>query len=414
MKFLHTSCFFILLSVVPAQAQSSFGPFISNAYKHPSVTSFDKQLVYISNKPYSPAPFQKIELRTESNQLDPTRQDYAIRLNPANPWEMRLQNQYFKELSNSLQLKKNLALKAELSSRYKLLVNLVVAKQFMELAKKKLYLVRRYTSTLEKQQHSTSFDAEDYLELTLEEMEEEVHLEEMAFEFEQIKLQVSTALPEPSAFINEWALEEIITPEQIKAITDSATFRINSTTGLYYKSKIGLAKREYEIEKANINIGYVQTQYQHFRIEQGRRPWSIGLGVALPLVNPNKSDMTKRRLDIIESEQELSEVELDVTEEQQKSLRELKSLLNRYQSIQEKLTTLNVSQLSSTISVVKDSNPVAGLRFQYNLYKLELLKVKLHQRILFVYIEWLTNTDALQQVPLTNYLSKNLETLSSE
>jgi hypothetical protein len=167
------------------------------------------------------------------------------------------------------------------------------------------------------------------------------------------------------------------------------------------------------LEKNNINFGYIQAKYQDFRIEQGRKPWSVGLGVTIPVFNPNKGDMTKRRLESIESEQELKEAKVEMDKDQVRLRAQLRDLIASHQKIEEKIKALNVSSLAKTLNTIQKSNPVAGVRFQGNLIKLQELALKLKQNILITYTEWLASTDALQQVPLTNYLSRNLETLNN-
>lgn len=168
-----------------------------------------------------------------------------------------------------------------------------------------------------------------------------------------------------------------------------------------------------KLEKNNINFGYFQAKYEDFRIDQNRKPWSLGLGITIPVFNPNKGDMAKRQLKSIESQQELKEAKVELGKDQVRLREQLKDLIASHRKIEDKIATLNVSALAKALNTMQKSNPVAGVRFQGNLIKLEELALKLKRNILIAYTEWLASTDALQQLPLTNYLSRNLETLSN-
>lgn len=393
-------------------AQSAFGSFINAAKTDPAVSMFDLQVDYLNNKPYRLAPVQKFEFRTESNQLDPNRQEYALRLNPSNPWEVRQNNLYFKELKASLALEKGVVLKEALLQRYTLIIELVTYATLRDLAQRKLELTQTSLSMLEKQQLSGYFDGEDYVDMKLEEMDKSVEADEAMYEAENAVRKVISIFPDAAQTAKQWSLSEVITIAQIEKLLDSLqTAMPEATTLSYYQKKIDLADREFKLERNNINFGYLQAKYQDFRIDQGRKPWSIGLGVTIPVFNPNKGDMTKRRLESIESQQELKEAKIEVSKDQARLQQQLRDLIASHRRIEEKINTLNVSSLARTLNTIQKSNPVAGVRFKSNLIKLEELALKLKQNILVTYTEWLASTDALQQLPLTNYLSRNLEIL---
>lgn len=403
---------FLLLLGYHLNAQSRFGAFIRAAQYDPAVSMFDLQVSYLNGKPYRLAPVQKFELRTESNQLDPTRQEYALRLNPANPWEVRQNNLYFKELKSSIELEKGIVLKEALQQRYTLIIELVTYAGLRDLAQRKLELTQTSVAMLEKQQLSGYFDGEDYVDLKLEEMDKSVEADEATYEAENAIRKVAALFPDAAQTAKQWNIAEVITIAQIEKLMDSLQTAMPEATSLsYYQKKIDLADREFKLERNNINFGYIQAKYQEFRIDQGRKPWSIGLGVTIPVFNPNKGDMTKRKLESIESQQELKEAKIDISKDQVRLREQLRDLIASHRKIEEKIKALNVSSLARTLSTIQKSNPVAGVRFQGNLIKLEELALKLRQNILITYTEWLASTDALQQLPLTNYLSRNLESL---
>lgn len=395
-------------------AQAGFGSFIRAANDAPAVSMFDLQVEYLNNRPYRLAPVQKLEFRTESNQLDPSRQEYALRVNPANPWELRQNNRYFKELKSSIELEKGIVLKEVLMERYILIIELVTYAGLRDLAQRKLELTQTSLSMLEKQQLSGYFDGEDYVDLKLEEMDKSVDVDEAAYEAENAIRKVSSIFPEAAGSAKTWNLTEVVSLEQIESLLDSLQTAMPEATSLsYYQKKIDLADREFKLERNNMNFGYLQAKYEDFRIAQGRKPWSLGLGLTIPVFNPNKGDMAKRKLESIESQQELKEATIEMDKDKIRLREQLRDLIASHRKIEEKINALNVSSLARTLNTMQKSNPIAGVRFQGNLIKLEELALKLKQNILITYTEWLASTDALQQVPLTNYLSRNLETLTN-
>ncbi|HET9053458.1 MAG TPA: TolC family protein, partial [Cyclobacteriaceae bacterium] len=348
-------------------AQSGFGAFIRAAEEAPAVSMFDLQVEYLNNRPYRLAPVQKLEFRTESNQLDRVRQEYALRVNPTNPWELHQNNRYFKELKSSIALEKGIILKEVLMERYILIVELVTYAGLRDLAQRKLELIQTSLAMQEKQQLSGYFDGEDYVDLKLEEMDKAVDVDEAAYETENAIRKVSSIFPDAATSAKTWTLADVVTIEQIEKLLDSLQTAMPEATSLsYYQKKIDLADREFQLERNNINLGYFQAKYEDFRIGQGRRPWSVGLGVTIPVFNPNKGDMAKRRLESIESQQELKAAKAEMDKDQVRLREQLRDLIASYRKVEEKIKTLNVSALARTLNTMQKSNPVAGVKFQGN------------------------------------------------
>lgn len=402
----------IIFSCQYLHAQSAVNAFLLSAYQDEEVKSIDEQVKYLDSKPYRLAPINQVQFRTESNQLDPTRQDYALRVNPANPWEVRANNRYFRDYRSMLQLKRDLALEEALYVRYLLAIDLIYHRELKALRKKDTEIGDAYIKVLENQKTSDFFDAKDYVDLKLDQIDRAVEAEEAAFEMDDVFRNMSSLHALPAQDDPSWNDQPLLSFETLQASVDSLfEAQQKSITMAYYDQRINMLETEYSLEKSNINLGYLQAQYQHFRIQQGRHPWSIGLGVTIPIFNPNKGDMTKRKIEMMEEEQEKQEL---VREDQTGSVRtreQIKSQLVRYQGIQEKIKTLSAGPLVNTLRSIEGNNPAVQLRLNSNILKLEIIALRLKQSILYTYVEFLCHVDAIQQRPLINYLSENHEVI---
>jgi hypothetical protein len=408
--------YFLLFAILlqlgnsPLMAQLSISEFIRSAKTDFELTTFDEQIRYLDTKPYRLSPLRQVEFRTKNNQLDPSRQDYGLRFSPANPWEVKNNSNYFKQYKTVLSLEKDLAFKEALVNRYNLVATLLYFKEIKALKEENSRLITTQLSILEKQQNSDFFNGEDYLELKLDQMDKSVASEEAAFDLENQLRKMTGVYADVSQAPINWTYNHILSVDRIIFITDSL-YQLQSTpvTLTYRENKIDLANQEYLLEKSNINIGFLQTTYEEYRTEQDRRPWSISLGVTIPVTNPNKGDMTKRKLDAIEATHERDETKAELHTGRIVSYEQLKSLISRYRDIQVKIEALNVGTLSGTLKAFKEDNPMVVIRFNGNILKLKAVEIKLRHSIVLTYIEFLGHTDAIQQQPLVNYLSAHLE-----
>jgi len=392
------------------RAQVSMSEFLRSAGSDAAFTSYDEQVKYLDGRPYRLSPLRRVEFRTGSNQLDPSRQDYAFRFSPANPWENKNNNSYYEQYRSVLSLKSNLALKDALAHRYNLIIRLLYFEAIKKVKEANTELTAAQIAVLEKQRQSDFFNGEDFVEMKMNQMDEMVALEEVTFDFEDQRRRMAVLYPPMAAGEINWRYENILSVDRIENIVDSL-FGVNVTqaTLLYRDHQIELANREYLLEKSNVNIGFLQTQYQHYRIEQDRKPWNISLGIAIPITNPNKGDMTRRKLEVIDAQHRRDETELSLQSGKIASRDQIKNLIMRYRNIQKKINALNIGSLSNILGNMKDDNPVVRLRFSENILRLKTIEIKIRQDILVSYIEFLVLTDTIQQQPLINYLTENLE-----
>lgn len=408
MKILATLTLSICLQHLSAQV--TIPEFLYSAYQEPLLKSYDARSEFLADKKsYRLAPIQKLELRTESNQLDRTRQDYGLRINPANPFEIKRTNQYFRSYQQLLKLDRERTLKELLLARYEAVIGWIYYQEIRDLKAEDKTTTEKLLAILEAQRYSGLFDAEDYVELKMEQVDKVIELEETLFEIDNQKRRIEALYTEARLKNINWPVSEIISVERLDKVVDSI-YQSEMQLGevAYRQKQIEMAAHEWNLEKANINMGFIQTQYQQWRLEQNRRPWSISLGITVPLFNPNRGDMAKRKLDMLEAEGEFNTAKNDQQAGLDISREKVKSLLKRYREIQVMTGQVNTGVVANTLQQIKDSNPVAVVRMQNNVIKLKTMAARLRQEIYLGYIEFLSYAEVLQQQPVRNFLASDL------
>jgi hypothetical protein len=396
----------IFLFPLITQAQVSMDDFLQAAWNEPALQSFANQEDYLNTNPYRLAPVRRLEFRTESNQLDRTRQDYALRLNPASPWEMKRTNQYFKTYQELLQLDRDRVLKESLQARYKVIIGWLYFEEIKQLKEVDNKTTDKLIQILEAQRNSGFFDAKDYVELKLDQVEKAIELEETRFEIDNQRRRVE-ALYEQARLKNlSWSMTDVLSIDQVKTVVDSIAQQTSATGEVAYREKkIDLFTSEWKLEKANINVGYLQTKYENYRLDQNRRPWSVSLGVTIPVFNPNKPNMAKRKLEAIEAEGDLAQAKSDQQAGREMLQAKIESLIKRYHDVSTLMESLKIDELATTLQQINDSNPMTTVRLQSNLIKSKTMATRLKQEIYLSYIEFLSYSEVLQQRPVINFLS---------
>jgi hypothetical protein len=397
----------ILLIVTPSlHGQITPGEFLSSANEDMEVRSLDQRIDFLRAMPFRLAPIQRLEFRTRNNQLDPDRQDYALRITPTNPWEARSNNQYFEEYERSLRLERDLALKRALRSRYELLVETAYENDRIALQEGRVSLAGKLVNLQSTRQSSRDFDMDDLLEARMDVVELQLELDELRLERNQRGAEIASVFPSAAGKDIGWSFREMILPSAVSFQIDS--LKEGSLTGgevAYRESRVSLASKDAAVQKSNMNLGFLQAQYEPYRKEQGREPWSLSLGVVIPVFNPNKGDVAERRLDEMEAQYELEEA-IALRESQRAQRAEhLRNLIEQYTRLEGRQAELESGDLRKSMYSGAEANPVLPLRYQQSLIKLYGMKLRLHRQILLTYVGLLDEADVLH-LSGVNYLQR--------
>lgn len=412
MKYLLSSLL-LIFNVHHSFSQVTVEEFIHSANEALDVKSADAQINYLKTNPYKLAPLQKLEFRTQNRELMYSQQEYALRLNPANPWEMRSNNKYFEQYQGSLSFERQVALKRALVDRYNLVILYLYYYQLKNIAIESEALVDKQVNVLERQSASSFFDADEYVKLKVEQLDKSVATEETNFDWQSQKSAISQLHPEAAGRSITWEKQVLISIDRMEQVVDSLKAKVISPLEVAYRQqKVNVARSQYDLEKSNINMGFLQTSYDRRRVNQDRTPFDISLGVTIPIVNPNKGDMARRKLAEIESEYELKAAQIEDQASIEISYQKLKESIGRYRDLQVKMEALKNSSLQKDLTLLKGGDPLIALQFESGLNKLQVIQSKLKRKVLTYYIEFLTESDHIQQLPLINYLSNNLSTLN--
>jgi hypothetical protein len=401
----------ILLTVaLRVNAQIPVSEFLRSAENDPEVNTFREQSAYLQTKPFQLSPLQRLEFRTQNRELIPHQQEFGLRITPANPWEVKHNNTYFKSYQAAIDLRNEMALKDALTERYVAVIQYVYFREAAALTRYSRELLNDQLSILEKQSGSNFFDADDYVDLQLDLMERTVELEESEFSVIARMHEVEKLYRKSAGDSLAWKLGDLIDMERVAVVMDSLTaVDIISVTQAYQRQKIQLALDEYKLEKANINAGFLQAEFDNRRQEQGRTPFNVSLGITIPIVNPNKGDMTKRQMDVIEARNDLQESVLEEKETTISSQDKAQRLLLRYRMVKEKLKSYESGSLAGMLTAIEGGDPRIVVKFNENLVKLKLLLLRIRRDALLAYVDYLASADKIQQRPMINYLSPTLE-----
>lgn len=391
------------------QAQTSMDQFLLGARQSPGVTQFSDQEKYLETEPFRLSYLQKLEFRTSNRRLNTDRNQFGIRFSPTNPWEVKRNKEYFESIQSGLPIKQQLALGAELKTRYLAIIAVAKQSENFRLAGIADSLIRVELDILEQQSGSAYFDADDYVDLQLEQVESQTKLDEARYD---LMLAQGSVYELQKGIQPHWKFEDLIHMETIKRIVDSLAIRQSESILVQWQmQKVLQAQKSYALEKANLNLGFFQTEYDTRSALLNETPINFSFGITLPVVNPNKPDMARKKLNELEAQADLEMVR-NQEELKGSGLRDqLQNLFQELAAVESRLVSLKSRPLPKTLQILKGGDPKIPVRYAAGLIPLEKLIVRIKTEIYKTYIIYLEENDHLQALPLINYLSNSLNSL---
>src|SRR5690606_12460047 len=117
--------------------------------------------------------------------------------------------------------------------------------------------LNRQLAILQEQSGSRNFDADEYAELQLEQLDYEASQREYEYEISNQISSMMRLYPQASGRSIHWAPEEMISVERIRQVVDSLTaVSARSTLVAFSQQQINIARSQYALERSNINIGF--------------------------------------------------------------------------------------------------------------------------------------------------------------
>lgn len=398
---------FLVLGWNTVFGQTTVSDFLLTAFEDVNTKGYDASIDFISPRNYRLPVMEDLEFRYSNDEFTLEDQQYALRFRPGNPWKIRRNKALFNATKKELSIRKQIQYQENMEVRYQLAADYLLDLQLMEIEDQKYSLIQKRVDILSTNMESSLFNAKDFVEAKMDQVDAITNQDDLNVSLSQTKKEITSLLQQSDI---EWGHEPLISVSAIETVSyEIALSSLSSLELELISQQIEVAKREVQLEKADFNIGYFQTEY--YPEKDRDSDFGIAFGISIPIFKSNKNQIAERKLDEIELKGEL------VAEQFQDSIKKiteyehLKSLITQHEILTDRISTLDLLTLKKNLSQIEDNNPLTILELEEGILKLKELELKSYRRVIEQYIEFLNTFNVLTQLPLTNYLSESLETL---
>ena len=400
---------FLFFALIPGTLFSqtiSLKQLLKSSLSDPIFKSFDAQQSYLLKSQNFALPWiNRMQFRYQDNQFNDFQTRYGLRVEPVNPWHRKHNNQYFQGIQTLKSIEQKMHLKEILRNRYNMVVEFWMASERAHLTTRQKEIREQIGNALGQKSGSTGFDTDQFLNAQLDVIAKEADSHEANFERDVAHGNI-LAISGATRF--DLLFTELIEVDQINQFINT---EINTNrTGLeLLKQRVEVSGLKMKLEKSNIDLGFLQTMYSTDTRTDRENILGLALGVTIPLANPNKENVAREKMNMMELQGELEQFQLEEKINMASSIANLKLRLDHYQKLDSLIASVKNKGLNLLTGRSNNYDPVIELKYQEKLIQFDLLKAKIKKEVLLQYISFLANADKLHERPMVNYLSKNFE-----
>ena len=352
----------------------------------------------------------RVEFRTRSNDANLSQEDFRFRITPGNPGELKANQRYYTKQVDLLSIEYKEELNKGLLRRYNAAIDHIFEFQKKRNVEKQLEVNRNLFSMMSKSNGTYEIDLGDLIDSESEELDLKLSIEESQINLEEIEYEIKQIYQFEGNL--DWEQVDLIEIEDILNLFEE--FK-NRPSGQYIslvemEKRNALAAERFNIEKSESlrNIGYFQAEYDTDRGDESFDHFGYQIGIRIPIVNPDKPQVNRRKLALMDDEALLEEKKDDHRKRLELAVLRMQHYSNQHREIILKLESVSQKNFLAL------QNPGKSISFsdliKMNEFNIELLAKKnsIEKNIYQTYLEYLNLNGMLTETPMRNYLSKNL------
>lgn len=398
----------MLLASSATRAQITPGQLLASAWDDPSVLRNREQQAYLEDHDFKMPLLDRLEVRTQTRDLDPKQQGYALRLSTNGFGMKRTQSSIYKSMKELNDVERELLLQDELLARYELLLDLyfdhqalvLLETQKQVLADKKTVFAQQFALGLEE-------DLDDFF-----------RTEEDLLQLERKKTEVTAKRPGRQFLTKLFTgktdsvqVGSLLNPAELLAMANISLDNLLPPSVKREQARAQLATLEAEMERMEGKnlLNFLQFQMNGDADDQFEEKFSISAGVNLPWPNASKLREQELQLEALEAKAEADNERQGIERAVAAWINEVGSYLQQYLLLEKQIDEFEEQYSPERLHASGLENPETLLRVKESVLRLQLEKVEVAKNMYQSYVGLLNEAGLLTQTPARNWLSPNLE-----
>jgi len=414
-QFYVMSVYFIKICVFPlyCYAEITINDYLSTALKDETYAFQTEKIAFLKKSSANTPYINEVEFRMQIDQFEDSKQKYTVRFN-MNGWGEHIQGKKVYEASLKYQeIESAIILNKSLIERYMDIINYAYLETQFVFLESLMGVHNDRVEVLKQSVGSLQFDAVALIETERQLLDLQLDMinikNNKAFIEEKIKLSFpsqSEGLFVIKDMIDIYAIQNKVS--QLKSSLSEKNVHIQHSQ---YKYEMAEAKYILEQAENKTYLSFLEAAYNMEDKKKFEKAFSVEFGVTIPIVNPNRLDINRRKINSLKAKSDWIKVIKDIHMTFYVYSNKIERLISQYEvlSLQKKK-----SRTEETFDIFREmdgANPLTLLKLKESMLKNEITMHKIKHQVYETYIKLLDCSGELSSQPIVNYLSPNLQPL---
>jgi len=403
----------VLCCGCPEASAISISDFLATAKNDYMIEHQKEKIDFLKSSSSNTPFFDRIELRTQTDEFELSRQTYSVRLYPNGWGETKAGKNLYEITLNSHETQQDLFLHQALRQRYGLVIGFLHSRAILELNRKLMVLYEDRVNVLKQSVNNIDFDFNDLIEA--EDDCTRLQLELIGLENTQSRIEnsIQMYIPEevsidfdPGTLAGIDLVQQTLEQSRTPAESDNVYLRDS-------RLRLELAKSRYNMEKAQSKryISFLEASYDNERRHNTTEAFFVELGIRLPWINPDRLDINREKLRFLTEKAGSEELKRSLTDNLKTVSVDLKKLIGQYELLTESKKTGKAKSSIKTYMQLEGVDPLILLKIRESSLKSAIALEEIRYEIYAKYIELLDFSGRLSEKPLRNHISSTQESL---
>jgi len=409
--------FFILLQMMFSVTYAddvTISSFLKTAKDDYLVKNHGELVSYFENASTSTPYFDKIEFRTQTEDFDIMKQDYAIRLYPKGWGETEYAETLHETRKKVNNIEHKTLFNSALKNRYELIIKYLELRAKIDLQKKLIVLYKDKINVLEmKSVNSVNFDittiisAEDVLvDLQIDLVRLEDDFANVVNNIEQIVGRGAKILFDGKRVMEASSIENIVGKIEPGLQKDNIFLR-------HRKLRVEMAEKKYQLEVAKNNdfLSFFEFGYDSKEYDDPEKAVTLEFALKFPFINPDRDNINIRKLKHLEEKLKYADQERETSKKISLLTRSLKRLIAQYHILGSRKEKGSAKTSFQKYLEMDGIDPLPLLKIKESILRSNIRITRINFLIRTKYIQLMNILGKLSEKPVRNYLYFNSEKL---
>lgn len=399
------------LTTLSAQTQITTTQLLGNQMMLKGDSLLQRNLDFLKNSEQGMPFVEDMEFRTETDELDFSRQEYLFRMSFNNKKARKVQDGMTENNTRFYEVKAQILKEEELVNRYELIIEwYYLQKDLSHFFEKKILLEDKQVVYRKMLTNAVVVNITDLLKIDEDIQELDRDILQAQLQQKEIIRQLFTDFPNPGKITLD-STTWISLDKMELVLREAKDDPVANLDQALQMLRVNTEQLKYDMEKAESKriLDFVQLKYAGRNSLNVQKEFSVGVGVQIPTKSTGRVKINEAMLDMLDEEYQQEMQTATLHKRIDDRYAQFYALLEEYNLIQQQIKDSDLQRVYDKYSANGAIHPITLLRMKETFLKNRRALRRLEEEACFTFLEILTYKGLLSQTPTVNYLSEGLK-----